>query len=145
MTAADQAALAAAKTDLSEVDTVKSVTFLGESADGRAAQLLVVSTVTPFDQSGGTTLVNHLQSALGKVPFPAGTQAHLAGQLATDAANQKQSQKQGNLIQGLSILLIIVLLLIIFRALLAPLVTCSRPYSSWRSPGRSSVAWARSD
>ena len=123
LTAADEAALAAARTKLSKVDTVKSVTFLGESADGRAAQLLVVSSVSPFDQSGGTTLVNHLQSALEKVSFPAGMQVHLAGQVATNAANQQQSQKQGNLIQGLSILLIIVLLLIIFRALLAPLVT----------------------
>ncbi len=123
LTAADQAAIARAKTQLAQVPTVISVTFLGQSADSRAVQLLVVSSVSNFDQSGGTTLINRLQSALAQSGFPSDLKVHLAGALATDVANQKQSQKQGNLVQSLSILFILVLLLLIFRALLAPFIT----------------------
>ena len=43
--------------------------------------------------------------------------------MATNVANQEQSNKTGNQIQSFSILFIIVLLFIIFRALLAPFVT----------------------
>jgi len=121
LNAADQAAMVDVKDQLAKTKTVTNVTFLGESADGRAAELLVISSMSPFDQS--TSLVDSLQSSLGKVSLPPGMQAHLSGQQATNAANQKQSQKQGNLLQLVSILFIIVLLLIIFRALLAPLVT----------------------
>ncbi len=64
-----------------------------------------------------------MNSALGKVQLPPDLQVHLAGQLATGVANSKQSAKQGTQIQDASILFIIVLLLIIFRAVLAPLVT----------------------
>jgi RND superfamily putative drug exporter len=117
----NQAAVVEVKDQLAKTKTVTNVTFLGESADGQAAELLVISSISPFDQS--TSLVDSLHAALGKVPLPPGTQAHLAGQQATNAANQKQSQKQGNLLQLASILFIILLLLIIFRALLAPLVT----------------------
>ena len=48
---------------------------------------------------------------------------HLAGQVATNVASQEQSAKQGKEIQDASILFIIVLLLLIFRSVLAPIVT----------------------
>src|SRR5271163_2285559 len=46
----DQAALARARSELENVPTVKSVQFLAARDD--AAQLLVVSDVSPFDQTG---------------------------------------------------------------------------------------------
>ena len=103
------------------------MTFLGVAPNGKAAQLLVVSSVTPFDQTGTKTLVDHLQTALGRVGFPSDLQVHLAGVVATNVANQEQSNKQGNEIQLFSILFILILLFVIFRSALAPFVTLLGP------------------
>lgn len=124
---ADQASLRQAATDLGKIPTVKDVTFLGVSPDGRATQLLVVSTVSPFDQGRTTTLVDRIDSTLSKVSFPADLSVNPAGQVATNVANQKQSKQQGNEIQLFSILFILVLLFLIFRAALAPIITLLGP------------------
>ena len=121
------AALQRAATDLKQVPTVKSVVNRGTSPNGKAAQLLVVSSVTPFDQTGTKKLVDNLQSALGKVGFPSDLQVNLSGSVATNVANQEQSNKQGNQIQSASILFILVLLILIFRSLLAPFITLLGP------------------
>ena len=121
--AADEAALAHLKDTLAEVPTVEHVTFLGASPDGQAVQLLVVSSVSPFNQSGSTTLVTDLENGVAKADVSGAFDVHLAGSVATNAANQAQSKKTGNQIQILSILFIIILLLLIFRSALAPLVT----------------------
>jgi len=127
LTSADRAALTEAAAKLSSVPTVTSVTYLGTSPNGKAAQLEAVSTVSPADQSGTKTLVNDMDHALSKVDFPSDLQVHLAGTVATNVATQEQSNKQSNQIQGASILLILVLLFIIFRAVLAPIITLLGP------------------
>ncbi|MHB8219038.1 MAG: MMPL family transporter [Acidimicrobiales bacterium] len=127
LTAADAAAVKRATNDLKRVSTVKRVTFLGTAPDGRAVQLLVVSSVTPFDQTGTKKLVADLQKALSTVGFPGDLQVHLSGTVATNVANQKQSNKQGSQIQLFSILFILVLLFVIFRSALAPFVTLLGP------------------
>jgi len=120
--AADQAAMANLKTELAAVPTVKAVTFLGVAPDSEAAQLLVTSTTSPFDQARSKTLVDDLQAKLDSLSLPSGLHVNLAGQVATNVANQKASEKAGNQTQLLSILFIIILLVIIFRSVLAPLV-----------------------
>jgi len=127
LTAADDAALRRATTVLSHVPTVKRVTFLGTAPDGKAVQLLVVSSVTQFDQTGTKKLVADLDHALTTVGFPGDLQVHLSGAVATNVANQKQSNKQGNQIQLFSILFILVLLFVIFRSALAPFITLLGP------------------
>jgi putative drug exporter of the RND superfamily len=124
---ADQSSLKRAVADLKQVRSVRSVTFLGVAPSAKAAQLLVVSSVTPFDQTGTKTLVDHLQTALGRVGFPSDLQVHLAGVVATNVANQEQSNKQGNEIQLFSVLFILILLFVIFRSALAPFVTLLGP------------------
>ncbi|MGH9090685.1 MAG: MMPL family transporter, partial [Acidimicrobiales bacterium] len=124
---ADQAALRRAATDLGQVPTVRHVTFLGVSPDGKAAQLLVVSSVSPFDQTGTTTLVGHIETTLHKVGFPSDMSAYPSGAVATNVANNKQSKQQGNEIQFFSIIFILALLFVIFRAALAPVVTLMGP------------------
>jgi len=121
LSAADQSSLARAERLLKAVPSVKSAELV--NANKRAAELLVVSSVTPFDQVRTKTLVDNMTGALAKAGFPADLQVHLAGAVATNVANQQQSNKTGNQIQSFSILFIIVLLFIIFRALLAPFVT----------------------
>lgn len=119
----DLAQLNQLKDNLSKVPTVTDVQFEGVSPNKQAAQLLVHSSVNSFDQGRIKTLVDNLGTATSQATLPSGFQAHLAGQAATNIANQKQQNKSANLTQLLSILFIIVLLLVIFRAVLAPLVT----------------------
>lgn len=121
--AADKAAFETMLSDLRKVPTVISTHYLSSSPDNRAAELLVVSSVSPFDQTGSKTLVNDLDAALGKIPIPPDLQVDLAGQVATNVANQEQSDKQSKQIQNASLLFIIVLLFLIFRSVLAPIVT----------------------
>ncbi|HXW34443.1 MAG TPA: MMPL family transporter, partial [Acidimicrobiales bacterium] len=123
LNAGDQAAIQDILQRLDRVPSRITAHYLGISPDGRAAQLLFVSSVSPFGQSGAKQLVDDLNAAIASVPVPADLQVHLAGQIATDVANQEQSSKQGKQIQDASILFIIILLFIIFRAVLAPLVT----------------------
>ena len=104
-----------------------SVTRKATSPNQKAQQLQVVSTISPFDQTGTKKLVDNLQSALQKADLPSDLQANLAGSVATNVANQEQSNKQSNEIQFASIIFILILLIFIFRALLAPFVTLLGP------------------
>ncbi len=124
---ADQSALTALAGDLQQVPTVTSVTRKATSPNQKAQQLQVVSTISPFDQTGTKKLVDNLQSALQKADLPSDLQANLAGSVATNVANQEQSNKQSNEIQFASIIFILILLIFIFRALLAPFVTLLGP------------------
>ena len=121
--ASDQAALTSLSSELKTVPTVDAVTFLGASPDGKAAQLLVVSSVSPLYQTGAKTLIDDLNGAIDKSALPSDLSVHLAGSVATNVANQEASSKAGNQTQLLSLLFIIVLLFIIFRSVLAPILT----------------------
>jgi RND superfamily putative drug exporter len=128
--AADQTWLSTLQTDLGKVPTVTSVRALGESAvpgpngvSGQAAQLQVLSNVSTGDQGALTDLVDNLRSAIASSSPPAGMQVHLAGQVPVAVDQQKQSGNTGNELQGGSFIFILILLLIIFRSLLAPLIT----------------------
>jgi putative drug exporter of the RND superfamily len=129
-TAADQNWLSTLVTDLGKVGTVTKVRELGESTvpgpngvAGQAVQIQVLSDVSTNDQGAMTDLVNNLRSAIASSSPPAGMQVHLAGQVAINVDQQKQSGNTGNKVQGLSFLFILILLLVIFRSLLAPLIT----------------------
>ncbi|HVT70631.1 MAG TPA: MMPL family transporter, partial [Trebonia sp.] len=128
--AADQAWLSTLQADLGKVGTVTSVRPLGESAvpgphgvSGQAAQLQVLSDVSTSDQNAISDFVKNLRSTIAAAKPPAGMQVHLAGQVAIGVDQQQQSGNTGNEVQGGSFLFILILLLIIFRSLLAPLIT----------------------
>ena len=128
LTARDQAWLTSLTTSLGKVATVDKVRDLGVSAPsakvpGQAAQLLVASTAGQGNQAALTSLVKNLRSAIASASPPAGLQVHLAGQVAIEVDQQKQSGSTGNAVQGLSFIFILILLFIIFRALLAPFIT----------------------
>jgi RND superfamily putative drug exporter len=129
-TTADQAWLDTLATDLGKVATVTKVSNLGESTvpgpngvAGQAAQLQVLSNVSQSDQGAQTDLVDQLRSTIASASPPAGMQVHLAGQLAINVDQQKQSGNTGGQVQGVAFVFILILLLIIFRSLLAPLIT----------------------
>jgi RND superfamily putative drug exporter len=128
LTPADQAWLGTLSTDLLKVPTVVKVNNLGSSTPkasvpGQAAQLQVLSNVSQNNQNAMTDLIDHMRTTIASAHPPAGMQVHLAGQVAVNTDQQKQSGNTGNEVQGLSALFIIILLLLIFRSLLAPFIT----------------------
>src|SRR5258707_5804177 len=102
---------------------VKTVHDLSTSPDGAARQAVVQADVPSSGTGTGATLVSNIREAFGQVNAPASLTFHLTGPLAPTVDSQNASQTSRNTLQYLSFLLIIVLLLVAFRALLAPLIT----------------------
>ena len=128
--AADQAWLSTLVSDLGKVPTVVRARPLGESsvpgpdgAAGQAAQLQVLSNVNTSDQNAVTDLVDNLRTTIARASPPPGVQVHLAGQVAIQVDQQKQSGNTGNQVQFVALAFILILLLLIFRSLLAPFIT----------------------
>ena len=124
LTPAEQAWLQKLQQDLTKVKTVVKVRDLGHSPDGQAAQFQVLSNVSQGGAGTGlTTLVKDLRSAIARDGPPSGLDVHLAGAVAIQVDQQAKSGSTDSQIQLLSVVFIIGLLLLVFRALLAPLVT----------------------
>jgi len=124
LTAADQAWLQTLQQDLGKVPTVVKVRDLGRSPDGQATQLQVLSNVSAGGTGSGlTTLVKDLRDTISRDGPPSGLSVHLAGAVAINVDQQSKSGNTDSQIQLLSIIFIVGLLLLVFRALLAPLVT----------------------
>ncbi len=124
LTTADQAWLQKLQHDLGQVPTVVRVRDLGRAPDGQAAQLQVLSNVSQGGAGNGlTTLVKDLRATISRDGPPPGLSVHLAGAVAINVDQQSKSGSTDSQIQLLSIIFIIGLLLLVFRALLAPLVT----------------------
>ncbi|HWG00837.1 MAG TPA: MMPL family transporter, partial [Trebonia sp.] len=128
LSAADQAWVTSLAAELGKVPTVVKVQSLGVSTPsakvpGQAAQLVVQSSAGQGNQTALTSLVSNLRSAIAKAPPPAGLRTHLAGQVPIEVDQQKQSGKTGNEVQSVSFLFILILLMLIFRSVLAPFIT----------------------
>jgi putative drug exporter of the RND superfamily len=128
LSTADQAWLITLETELGKVATVVKVHDLGVSAQsagvsGQAAQLQVLSDVSQNNQNAQTDLITNLRNAIKASSPPTGVQVHLAGQLAIQVDQQKQSGNTGNEVQSVAFLFILILLFLIFRSILAPFIT----------------------
>jgi putative drug exporter of the RND superfamily len=123
LTAADVAWLNTLRQDLRTVPTVVRVTDLGRSSDGQAEQLQVLSSAAQGNQKALKSLVDNLRSVIARSGRPPGMQARLAGAAAIQVDQQGKSGSTGNQVQNLSVVFILILLLLIFRSLLAPLIT----------------------
>ena len=123
LTPADQAAMDQLERLVRAMPHVKTVRDLSTSPDGAARQAVVQADVPSSGTSTGATLVSNIREAFGQVNAPASLTFHLTGPLATTVDSQNASQTSRNTLQYLSFLLIIALLLVAFRALLAPLIT----------------------
>jgi RND superfamily putative drug exporter len=116
LSAADVASLASLQRQLRTVPSVSRVLDDGLSPDGQAEQLVVLGKQTGGNQNHLTDLVNTLRARIAHAGLPAGLQVHLAGDTAIQVDQQKASGNQGNEVQDLSIVFIIVLLTVIFRS-----------------------------
>ena len=123
LTAADNAAIARLAGRLAVVAHVQQVRDLGVSRDGQAAELLVLAAINVDAPGPAQDLVTGLRHAMVASPLPPDLRAHLASQLAAQVDDTQSSGRSVNLGEELSIAFILVLLLIVFRSLLAPLLT----------------------
>ena len=123
LTAADSSAIARLTARLATVTTVQRVDDLGVSRDGQAAQLQVLAAINLDAPGPAQDLATGLRHAIGTSALPPDLHAHLAGQLAAQADATQSSGRSVNLGEDLSIVFILVLLLVVFRSVLAPLLT----------------------
>jgi putative drug exporter of the RND superfamily len=130
LSAADQAWMSGPlQAGLGKVATVSKVKVLAVSQPvagvaGQAAEIQVQSNVS--GGGNGTAIVNlvdNLRTAIKDAAPPAGLQVHLTGPLATQVDQQKQNGNSNQSVEIVTGLLILIILLLVFRALLAPLVT----------------------
>jgi RND superfamily putative drug exporter len=115
-------------TSLDKVSTINKVRFLGESQSlpgvtGQAAQLQALSSLQGGGGNGVTTLVDNLRTAITSAHPPAGLQVHVTGQLADLVDNQKKNGNTTGLVELGAFLAVLIILLLVFRSLLAPLIT----------------------
>ena len=121
LTAADNAAIDRIETGIRSIERVRAVVDLGVSRDGQARQALVEVEVIAFSAGPeAKKAVDAIRSTFGSAGAPPGLQMHLTGQLATQIDTVAASGSSQDQTQQLSFLFIIVLLLLAFRALLAP-------------------------
>jgi RND superfamily putative drug exporter len=117
LTAADTAAIATLQGRLRAAPGVEQVRDLGRSADGRAEQLAV----SPRPKQNASQLVKDLRARIAQAGLPGGVQAHLAGQAATQE-DSKSKGSSARKIENFSSLFVVILLMLIFRSMLAPLM-----------------------
>jgi RND superfamily putative drug exporter len=120
---ADTTAIANLVTALRTVPNVQLVKDQGRSPDGAAEQLQTLAKINQSDRDSMTTLVKDMRSTITKAGLPNGLQAHLTGPVAQQVDISAQSGNDGQEVENLSVLFIIVLLVLIFRSVLAPLIT----------------------
>jgi RND superfamily putative drug exporter len=124
LTAADNAAIDRLEAKMRTISRVTLVADIGVSRDGAAREALVQADVVAYSAGPeAKAVVNDIRAAFGTVSAPAGLQIHLTGQLATQLDTVEASGSSQDQTQLLSLIFIVVLLFLAYRALLAPLVT----------------------
>jgi len=122
LTPADQTVVQTIIAKVKHVPDVTEVRNAGVSADGQAEQILVGINGNAFGQ-GATDIVKNIRADTRPAGLPAGLQVNLTGDLAAGVDQENSNSKGRNSTEGYTVILIVILLLIVFRALLAPLVT----------------------
>jgi RND superfamily putative drug exporter len=122
LTSADVQEITTIEARIRGLSGVLRVQDFGLSPDKHAEQAQVVTDLPPF--SAGSNAISLVAAIRATFPSDAtGFQFHLTGTIPGFVDQQSQSKSSQGKIQEFSLLFIIALLLIAFRALLAPLVT----------------------
>jgi len=122
LTAQDEAALQSIIREVRNTKEITEVHDLGASADGQAREYAVGVSGAAFG-NGAFDIVDNLRAAIHKTNLPAGMQVNLTGDLAASVDQQNANSAGRNKTELYSVVLILVLLLIVFRSILAPIVT----------------------
>jgi RND superfamily putative drug exporter len=123
LTAADLDAVSGLQARLRSVNHVVKVQDAGRSGDGQAEQVIAFVRLAGGDNTQEIALVDDLRQTLSATALPAGLSAHLTGAFAVQVDQQEASGNQGNQVEALSSLFIVVLLVLIFRSLSLSLTT----------------------
>jgi RND superfamily putative drug exporter len=118
----DNAVIKKVEAAVKQSNSVSEVKDQGIAADGQARQIFVGINGDAFGQKA-LDVAKDIRTRMSRVNLPAGLNMHLTGDFAAsvDAANAQQ--KGRNNTESLTVVFILVLLLVVFRALLAPIVT----------------------
>ena len=122
LTADDDAAIEQVEQATMAVPGVVVVRDEGISADGQARRALVVTT-SSGGNAGNRDLVNAIRALFVAAQPPPGLAFHLTGPLAQATDASVSVSQTGTNIRVFSVLFVIVLLFVVYRAVLAPLVT----------------------
>jgi RND superfamily putative drug exporter len=121
LTPDDQSTFTALENTIKNVAHVTAVRDQGISSDGQARKALItINLLQTNGQASG--VIENIRSAISAQALPQGLAVHLTGQLATNTDNQQASQHAQRLTSLLSNLAILLMLVLVFRAFLAPLV-----------------------
>ena len=122
LTAADNTAITRAEQAVRHVRGVVAVQDQGISQDGEARKAQVTLTADAFG-SAATTYVDAIRKTFAATGAPSGLSLYLAGEVATQVDNAQASNNTLVLTEILSVVVILVLLVLVYRALLAPFLT----------------------
>ncbi len=123
LTSADSAAIGRAEQAMRSIPRVVAVVDQGMSANGRARRALVeIDLPSSADNKRADDVVAGLRSTFSTSGAPPGLSMHLTGGLAQSVDQQNQNGSTQTIVELLSVLFIVALLFLTFRALLAPIV-----------------------
>ena len=121
LTSSDQQAITNLENKIAKEDHVVSVSAQGLSKDGKADKAQVVFNVQTSSTDASPT-VAAVRSTMSSFGLPSGLSSYLTGQLPSAVDNQNSQAHAQKLTEELTVLIILVMLIIVFRAVLAPLV-----------------------
>ena len=122
LSSSDKSAVTDLEAKIAKDSHVQSVSDQGLSSDGKAQKAGVVFTVLTSSPDASST-VAAVRATISGAHLPSGLRGYLTGQLPTAVDNQNSQASAQRLTEQLSNLVILVMLIIVFRAVLAPLVT----------------------
>jgi uncharacterized membrane protein YdfJ with MMPL/SSD domain len=124
LTTADNAAIARVEHAAANVPGVTLVREQGASADGEARKALVATSPTVGQgNAGDPAIVRAVRASFSRAGAAPGLTFHLTGPLAQATDAQAANTTNGGNIRMFTLLFVIVLLFVVFRAALAPLAT----------------------
>ncbi|HMA37765.1 MAG TPA: MMPL family transporter [Chloroflexia bacterium] len=124
LTAADTAALRAVEQAVRSVPGVALVTEAGTAPDGQVSEALVtVPAATASNAVAAQAVVTAIRASFAGAGAPPGLSWHLAGPLAASVDAATTGSTTGGNITRFTLLFVIVLLFLVYRAVLAPLIT----------------------
>lgn len=122
LTLQDNLTISALEQRISKIPQVSLVRDQGTSKDGQAREAVVGIAPSASFSDAATSLVAKIRSQFSSEAIP-GLSFHLTGQFAQQIDQNAKSNNSDKNVQMFSIIFIIILLLIVYRSLLAPFLT----------------------
>lgn len=123
LTGADQAAIDRVEAAARRAPGVVVVGDQGVSGDGEARKAIVALGSQVFGESHARAVVDGIRATFARAGAPSGLSFYLTGEVASSVDNANSSNRTLRNTQVYSVIFILALLLLVYRAILAPIVT----------------------